>query len=74
MIATDAASFAIATADQRGTLKIVERESRYFAETFITIEDEMGMIEVATSRADADARIAEIRKRLEAPARVPFTA
>ena len=53
---------AIALADKRGTLRLVECVSR-FGDTFISIEDAHGIIEVADDLASAEARIAELRER-----------
>jgi hypothetical protein len=53
---------AIAIADKAGTLRLVECVSR-FGDTFISIEDAHGIIEVAKDRAEADARVAAIRER-----------
>jgi hypothetical protein len=53
---------AIAIADKAGTLRLVERPSR-FGGTCIAIEDAAGVIEVANDRAEADARVAAIRER-----------
>ena len=51
-----ATDYAISAAAIRGTLRIVERPSR-FGGTFAAIEDHVGLIEVATDRAAAQARI-----------------
>jgi hypothetical protein len=53
---------AIALADKRGTLRLVERPSR-FGGTCIAIEDDVGVIEVADDLASAEARVAELRER-----------
>lgn len=57
---------AIALADERGTLRLVERASRFEGETFIAIEDEKGVIEVAVDMAEAEARVAALRARAAA--------
>lgn len=62
MIALSATCLAIALADQAGTLRLVERTSR-FGDTFIAIEDAKGIIEVATDLAEADGRIEALRFR-----------
>ena len=51
---------AIALAVKNGTLRLVERPSR-FGDTFIAIEDDRGLIEVHNTRAEADARVARCR-------------
>jgi hypothetical protein len=50
----------IATADQNGTLRLVERAGRLGP--CVAIEDEHGVIEVALSRGEADHRLADIRR------------
>lgn len=50
---------AIALAAKRGTLRLIERPSR-FGDTFIAIEDDVGVIEVALTKREADARVAFI--------------
>lgn len=57
---------AIAIADERGTLRLVERASRFEGETFIALEDEKGVIEVAADMAEAEARVAALRARAAA--------
>jgi hypothetical protein len=55
---------AIGLALERGTLAVTEHPSRYFpGESYIAISDDVGLIEVQNTRAEADARIAEVRKR-----------
>jgi len=54
-----ATDLAIAVAHKAGTLTIVERPSR-FGDTYIAIGDDHGLIEVALSRVEADARVAAI--------------
>ena len=53
-----ATDVAIALASKKGTLRLVERESR-FGGTFIAISDDKGVIEVQDTRADAERRVAE---------------
>lgn len=60
-----ATCLAIALADQRGTLRLIERTSR-FGDTFIAIADERGTIEIAEDRATAEARIEALRMRAAA--------
>ena len=57
-----ATCLAIALADKAGTLRLVERTSR-FGGTFVSIEDECGVIEVANDAAEAAARLADVRER-----------
>lgn len=64
MIAIDAKTLAIATAIADGTIRIADRFSDRLGEAYATIEDADGMIEVALDRAEAEARIAEVRQRL----------
>lgn len=54
-----ATCLAIALADKRGTLRLVERPSR-FGGTFVSIEDDHGIIEVADDMAEAKIRIAAV--------------
>ena len=56
---------AIALADQRGTLRLIERTSR-FGDTYIAFADDQGTIEVADDREAAEARIAALRERAAA--------
>lgn len=60
-----ATCLAIALADQRGTLRLIERTSR-FGDTFIALADDHGTIEIADDRAAAEARIAALRERAAA--------
>jgi hypothetical protein len=52
-----ATDVAIAIAAKSGTLRLVEHVSR-FGDTFVAIEDDFGVIEVADTRQEADARVA----------------
>lgn len=63
-----ATDVAIAVALEFGTLTLVTRPSRFGGE-FIAIEDDKGVIEVALSQAEADARIADIKARAGAVTR-----
>jgi hypothetical protein len=56
-----ATDLAIALAMKGGSLRIVERASR-FGDTFFAIEDACGVIEVQMDRVALDARIAAIRE------------
>ena len=64
-VSLSSACLAIALADERGTLKLVERVSR-FGDTFVAIADENGTIEIADDMADAEARVAALRARAAA--------
>lgn len=64
-VSLSSACLAIALADERGTLKLVERVSR-FGDTFIAIEDENGTIEIADDMMAANARIDALRARAAA--------
>ena len=57
-----ATCLAIAAADRRGTLRLVERVGRLGA--YIALEDDHGIIEVALTRGEADQRLADIRRRV----------
>lgn len=61
MIAFSSQCLAIAIADKKGSLRKVERQGRFGQ--FVAIEDDFGIIEVADDMAEADRRIAEIRRR-----------
>ena len=60
-----ATCLAIALADRNGTLRLDERADRWGG-TCIVICDETGVIEVALDRAEAEQRIADLRKRVAA--------
>lgn len=64
-VSLSSACLSIALADERGTLKLVERASR-FGDTFIAICDEYGTIEIADNMAEAEARVAALRARAAA--------
>ena len=57
MLLASSTDLAINLAAKRGTLRIIERQSRYGLGAFFAIEDEKGMIEVHNTRAEAEARI-----------------
>ncbi len=57
MLLASSTDLAISLAAKRGTLRIIERQSRYGLGAFFAIEDEKGMIEVHNTRAEAEARI-----------------
>jgi hypothetical protein len=61
-VSLSSACLAIAFADERGTLRMIERTSR-FGDTFIALADDHGTIEIADTMADATARVEAIRKR-----------
>ena len=56
---------AIALADECGTLRMIERASR-FGDTFVALADEYGTIEIAETMADATARVQALRARAAA--------
>lgn len=56
------ACLSIALADERGTLRLVERTSR-FGDTFVAIADDCGTIEVANDMAEANHRVEMLRQR-----------
>lgn len=58
-----ATDLAIATAIKAGTLSIVERVGR-FGDTFFSLEDAFGVIEVHLDRAALDARLSAINAAL----------
>ena len=58
-----ATCLAIAVAHKAGTLRFVERASR-LGGTFVAIEDAHGVIEVAADMAEAEARVADIARRV----------
>lgn len=59
MTTLSATCLAIAAAQKAGTLRLIERDSR-FGDTFVAIADEHGTIEVASTMAEARARIASV--------------
>ena len=63
MRALSATDLAIGIAIQQGTISLVERPSR-LGGTYIAIEDDRGLIEVALARAEAEARLASVKGRL----------
>lgn len=62
MFTLSATCVAIALADKAGSLRLVERASR-FGGTFIALEDERGLIEVADSMEAARTRVDALRAR-----------
>lgn len=54
-----ATCLAIALADKAGTLRLVDRVGR--VGPYTSIEDAVGVIEVALDRAEAEARVAAVR-------------
>lgn len=64
-LSLSSACLAIALADERGTLRLIERTSR-FGDTFIAIADERGTIEIADTMAKAEQRVADLRARAAA--------
>ena len=63
MFTLSATCVAIALADKAGSLRMVERPSR-FGGTFIALEDERGLIEVADNMEAARVRLDELRAKL----------
>lgn len=61
-VSLSSACLASALADERGTLRMIERTSR-FGDTFIALADDHGTIEIADTMADAKARVEALRKR-----------
>lgn len=61
MLSLSATCLAIALADKHGTLRLVERQSR-FGDTFVAIEDDRGVIEVANDMAEAQRRVAGVSR------------
>lgn len=64
-LSLSSACLAIALADERGTLRLIERTSR-FGDTFIAIADGHGTIEIADDMAAAQKRVADLRARAAA--------
>lgn len=62
MLALSASCVSISLADERGTLRLVERASR-LGGTFVALEDDRGVIEVADDMAEAEARRDALRAR-----------
>jgi hypothetical protein len=54
----------IALADESGTLRVSTRHSPTLGNTYFAIEDDRGIIEACLSQAEADDRIAEVRRRM----------
>jgi hypothetical protein len=59
------ACLSIALADERGTLRMIERTSR-FGDTFVAIADERGMIEIVDDMETAEERVRALRVRAAA--------
>lgn len=59
MFTLSATCLAIALASKAGTLRLVERPSR-LGGVFVAIEDDRGVIEVASDMAEAVARVASV--------------
>lgn len=62
MRSLSATCLAIAIADRNGTLRLLDRVGP--VGPYVSIQDEKGVIEVALSRAEADQRIADLRRRI----------
>lgn len=63
MFTLSATCLAIALADQAGSLRLTEERSR-FGDTFIAISDDRGLIEVAPTWGEANARLSALRERV----------
>jgi hypothetical protein len=61
-LSLSSACLAIALADERGTLTLIERTDRWGG-TYIAIADQHGTIEIADDLASAEARINGLRQR-----------
>jgi hypothetical protein len=61
MRSLSATCLAIALAHRNGSLRLVERPSR-FGDTFVAIEDAVGIIEVANNMAEAHARVVGVTR------------
>lgn len=59
MKSLSATCLAIAIAYKNGTLKLIEKTSR-FGDTYIAIEDDRGIIEVAGDMNEANARVTSL--------------
>lgn len=64
-LSLSSACLALALADERGTLRMIERVSR-FGDTFVALADEHGTIEIAETMTDATARVQALRARAAA--------
>jgi len=64
-LSLSSACLALALADERGTLRMIERVSR-FGDTFVALADEHGTIEIAETMTDATARVQALRARVAA--------
>jgi hypothetical protein len=64
MYAVASQDLTIALAIRENTLRLVERASRFAGETFISIEDACGIIEVALTWEEADGRVAAVKERV----------
>lgn len=64
-LSLSSACLALALADERGTLRMIERVSR-FGDTFVALADEHGTIEIAETMTDATARMQALRARAAA--------
>lgn len=61
MLSLSATCVAIALADKRGDLRLVERVGRFGP--FVALEYSDGVIEVASDMAEAEQRVAALRER-----------
>lgn len=61
MLTLSATCVAIALADERGTLRLEERSGRFGP--YVALSDETGLIEVADTMDEANARVQALRDR-----------
>lgn len=59
MAGISSTDLAIRIAQSRGTLRYEHRVSRFDGTPFVSIEDDKGVIEVADTEEEADARVRE---------------
>jgi hypothetical protein len=62
MIALSSSSFALVRGIENGSLRVERVKGRYG--DYFTVSDDCGLIEVAMNKAEVDARIEEIKRRL----------
>lgn len=61
-LSLSSACLSIALADERGTLRLIERASR-FGDTFVALVDDHGTIEIADNMNAAEERVRALRLR-----------
>jgi predicted nuclease with RNAse H fold len=64
-LSLSATDLAIGLAIKAGSLRKVVRQSRYGLGEFYSLEDDVGVIEVHPSSAEADERIKAIEERID---------